>query len=342
MDRSRTSSTFAAPDVANRLIQVRRNVGAKLVARAFERAAQLGRKAKRAQPEAHGLELVRDVPYLGSGLPEHTLDVYRPKDAPAGLPVVFYVHGGAFRSLSKETHWVMGLAFARRGMVVAMPNYRLAPAHRFPAALEDTAEALRFVVENAASWGGDPGRIIFAGESAGANLATSLALCLAYERDEPYARLVRSLGVYPEAVLAACGVFEVTNARRFPEKFALNWFLEDRYLELEESYPVWRDGAPVGHDLMNPLLLLEREAPRRPLPPFFLPVGGLDHLRDDHERMERALKAHGGDVVSKVYPGEIHAFHAFVLTKNARQCWQDHFSFLHSRGVPVKLDAPRV
>ena len=51
-------------------------------------------------------------------------------------PVLMYVHGGAFRSLSKDTHWIMGLAFARRGFVVANVNYRLAPEHRFPAGLD--------------------------------------------------------------------------------------------------------------------------------------------------------------------------------------------------------------
>jgi acetyl esterase len=345
MDRVDRLSTWVSADLpdrmARRLLHVRRRVGARLVARAFERAASLGRKAKKARPEAHGLELRRDIPYLPGGRADQSLDVYAPQGlapgAAQGLPVVFYVHGGAFASLSKDTHWIMGLAFARRGLVVAMPNYRLAPGHRFPAALEDLASALRFVKENAASWGGDPSRIIFAGESAGANLVTSLALCIAYEREEPYARLVRSLDVNPLAVLAACGVFEVTNGKRFAEKYRLSWFIDDRFRELEVNYPPWVDGAPLLHDLVNPLLLLEREAPKRPLPPFFLPVGGLDHLKDDHERMEAALRMHGTDVVAPVYPDEIHAFHAFIFRKNARRCWQDHFEFLAARGVPVKL-----
>jgi acetyl esterase len=339
MDRANRLSSYVEPALAQRVVKARRTLGARLVARALERAAKLGRMARRAQPEAHGLERIADVPYLRSGLKEHTLDVYRPKGA-EGLPVVLYAHGGAFRSLSKDTHWIMGLAFARRGLVVAMPNYRLAPEHRFPAALEDVAEALRYAKAHAAEWGGDPNRIILAGESAGANLVTSLALCTPYERDEPYARIVRSLDIDPIAVLAACGVFEVTNGRRFVEKYELSWFFQDRYLELEELYPPQQGGAPVHHDLMNPLLLLEREAPRRPLPPFFLPVGALDHLKDDHERMEAALRRHGAVAEMRVYPGEIHAFHAFIFRPNARRCWQDHFEFLHARGVPVKLEAP--
>ncbi|HEY4222716.1 MAG TPA: alpha/beta hydrolase [Myxococcota bacterium] len=319
------------------LVHMRRRVGARLVARAFERAAQIGGLARQAKPEHHGLERIKDVAY--GARPEHLLDVYRPRDAD-NAPVVFYVHGGAFASLSKNTHWIMGLAFARRGFVVAMPDYRLSPEHRFPAHLEDTAAALRFVVDNARSWGGDPSRIIFAGESAGANLVTSLALCQAYERDEPYARIVRDQPT-PLAVLAACGVFEVTNTQRFNDKFKLNWFIDDRFRELEMNYPAWENGAPVPHDLMNPLLLVEREAPKRALPPFFLPVGGGDHLRYDHERLEAALKRHGVDVEAPVYGREPHAFHAFVLSKNAQRCWRDHWEFLARHGVPVR-DAPAI
>ena len=65
------------------------------------------------------------------------------------------MHGGAFQSLSKDTHWLMGLAFARRGYVVFSINYRLAPKHRFPAGLQDACTAARWVHENAArrrSW----------------------------------------------------------------------------------------------------------------------------------------------------------------------------------------------
>src|SRR5690606_5988723 len=122
--------------------------------------------------------------------PEHRLDVYRPAHAEGPRPVVLYVHGGGFRILSKETHWLMGLYFARRGYVVFNIGYRLAPKHPFPAALEDSADALGWVVQNAHRYGGDPTRLVLAGESAGANLVTSLTLACCYRREEPYARRV--------------------------------------------------------------------------------------------------------------------------------------------------------
>jgi acetyl esterase len=340
-DLTNRLSTYVTPSEPNTFVRARRKTGAVLVARFFKRAASLGARLPSAAPDRHGVEVMHDLPYLMSGLSDHTLDVYRPVERNGLRPVVMYVHGGAFWSLSKDTHWLMGLVFARRGFVVANVNYRLAPKHRFPAGLEDVAEAFRFVRDHAEEWGGDPSRIVLAGESAGANLITSLALARAYERTEPFAKVARAVDVDPQAILAACGVFHVTGlVDRVREKHNLNWFMNDRYAELEHMYPQWREGKPVLHDLIDPVLLLEREAPKKKLPPFFLPVGGRDHLRYDNERMEIALKNHGVDVEARVYDGEWHAFHAFVLSKNAKQCWRDHFDFLEKRGIPVDRRLP--
>ncbi|HRI71997.1 MAG TPA: alpha/beta hydrolase, partial [Polyangium sp.] len=86
-----------------------------------------------AHPGFYGVDVERDVPYLNSANPAHRLDVYQPRDA-RRPPAVMYVHGGAFSTLSKDTHRVMALNFAARGYVVFNINYRLAPQHRFPAA----------------------------------------------------------------------------------------------------------------------------------------------------------------------------------------------------------------
>ena len=95
------------------------------------------------------------VVFLDSGAnadcrPEHLLDIYRSTVHPPPWPVVLYVHGGGFRILSKDTHWLMGLIFARRGYLVFNINYRLAPRHTFPAALQDAAAAYAWVVRHAA------------------------------------------------------------------------------------------------------------------------------------------------------------------------------------------------
>ena len=93
--------------------------GAFVVDNFFRIASRAGRLHPHARPARHHVEVIRDIPYLeGSKLPEHRLDVWRPTDKKGPFPVLLYVHGGGFRILSKDTHWIMALAFARRGFVV--------------------------------------------------------------------------------------------------------------------------------------------------------------------------------------------------------------------------------
>jgi acetyl esterase len=289
-----------------------------------------------ADPSAHGVERINDIPYLDDGSPEHLLDVYRPAAGTASSthgrtapwPMVFYVHGGGFRILSKDTHWVMGLAFARRGFVVFNVSYRLAPKHPFPSALEDVSRAFTWVMKNAAQFGADPSRVVLAGESAGANLAASLAIMLAYEREEPFAREAFATGVVPKAVVPACGVFQVSDMERLRRrKPGMSPFIADRLAEVEAAYLA---GATTSsRELADPLLLLERgDKPARPLPPFFLPVGTRDPLLPDTRRMATALRNLGVVAKDEYYPGELHAFHALVMRKSAQRCWRDTFAFL--------------
>jgi acetyl esterase len=221
--------------------------------------------------------------------------------------------------------------------VVFNASYRLAPAHRFPAALEDVCEAFAWVAKNAAHYGADPTRIVLAGESAGANLVSSLAVALAYERAEPFVRVARQVAVLPRAVVAACGVFQVTDLERLRRrKPSMPRFVADRLSEVGEAY-LGREHDAAAVDLANPLTIVERGTrPRHALPPFFLPVGTKDPLLPDTRRFAEALRALGGDAVDRYYRGEPHAFHAFVVRENARRCWRDTFAFL-ARHVPAAV-----
>ncbi|RYF09871.1 MAG: hypothetical protein EOO40_06160, partial [Deltaproteobacteria bacterium] len=117
----------------------------------------------------------RNVSYVaGARTWAHRLDIHRPRQG-GPWPVVLYVHGGGFGLLSKDTHWHIATALASLGFWVANINYRLAPKHPYPAALQDSAQALAWVVDHAAKSGGDLSRLVLAGESAGANLVTALA-----------------------------------------------------------------------------------------------------------------------------------------------------------------------
>ena len=323
--------------------RVRRRAGSLVVDNAFRGLAVVSRLHPRARREIARVHIEEDVPYLPTDVVEHRLDVWRHEDAPAGpLPVVLYVHGGGFRILSKETHWIMALAFARRGYLVFNMSYRLAPAHPFPAAITDTCAALAWVHENAARFGGDPSRIVLAGESAGANLVTSAALAASYRREEPWAAEVFERAPSIRGVVAACGVFQVTDPFRLKRKWPhLPAFIHDRLLEVSESYlgPVGVEGGDACA-LADPVCILERGTPpERPLPPFFLPCGSKDALIGDTRRLRDALQALGVPVDARFYEGEIHAFHAFVWRPNARRCWEDTFRFLDEH-APVRPSAP--
>jgi acetyl esterase/lipase len=103
------------------------------------------------------------------------LDVYRPKTG-SGLPVVVYVHGGEWTKGDKAEVSYKPKFFTENGVVFVSTNYRLYPGARFPAHAEDVAAAVRWAVDHAAEYGGDPKKVVLMGHSAGCHLATLVAL----------------------------------------------------------------------------------------------------------------------------------------------------------------------
>ncbi len=271
----------------------------------------------------------RDLVY-GEG-EARTLDVYRPKGSSGTLPAFLYLHGGGFSILSKDTHWMFGYGFARAGYVVFNANYRLAPRHRFPAALEDATEALLWVREHAAEYGADPTRLVVGGESAGANLSMSLTLASCLERPESFARRVFESGIRPRAVLPACGLLEVGNADRYLDRKELSPFVRARIAAVCRSYLPDPGNDPDAHAMADPLRVLEqRPKLAHPLPPIFAACGTADPVVDDTKRLEKVLRELGGSHAVRFYEGGGHAFHAMFMTEKAKECWRHHLEFLEA------------
>lgn len=314
-----------------RLIRLRRSAGAALVDNAFRVASTATAVVPPSWPSFHGLQRVRSVRYHASKSPAHLLDVYVPAEPSDGpRPVVVYFHGGGFRFLSKESHWLMGLAFARAGYLTLVPDYRKAPRHRYPAAHDDAFRAYRWALEHVEAFGGDPTRVIVAGESAGGNLVSSIIAATCWRRDEPFARPMFDVTV-PVAGIAMCGFLEISDPRRLSRRRRrpLPIWLDDRVSEVADEYLGDMSPAGAGHDLADPLVIFERaNPPDRPLPPFCLSVGTRDPLLDDTRRMEVALRRLGEVPDVAYYPGEVHAFQAFLWRKNARRAWAQTFRFL--------------
>jgi acetyl esterase/lipase len=127
-----------------------------------------------------GYRVERDLPY-GMG-PRQRFDFYLPKTISAPAPVLLFFYGGAFRAGRKDEYRIVGEAFAGKGIIVAVADYRISPAARFPDFLEDGAAALAAVHARAPEFGGDPARIFLAGHSAGAYIAVMLAADPSYVR----------------------------------------------------------------------------------------------------------------------------------------------------------------
>lgn len=296
--------------------------------RVLSAVSRAGRALPIAHPRLHGVEVMRDLPYRDSQRRAHLLDVYRPRKRTKPRPVVLYVHGGGFGIMHKDSHWLLAMIFARAGYVVFNISYRLAPVDPFPAAVEDVCDAYAWVVRHAREWGGDPSRIVLAGDSAGGNLITALTLATCYRRDEPYARRAFDTGVVPRAVVPTSAIFQVSDCARFGRARKLHPFVTWVLVGVERAYLRGLHGSSI--DLADPVCALERGiAPDRPLPPFFVAVGTKDPLLPDSKRLAAALDRLGAHCEARYYAGAIHVFHAAIWRRRAREYWREAFGFLH-------------
>lgn len=139
---------------------------------------------------------------------KHKLDLYLPRGQ-SNFPVLVFLHGGSWRTGDRSLYKALGERFARAGIGVAIPSYRLMPQNPHPAQIEDVAAAFAWVVKNIAQYGGDVTRIHLVGHSAGAHLAALLALDGKYlEKVELDRKSIRS-------VIAMSGVYDVDKLETF-------------------------------------------------------------------------------------------------------------------------------
>jgi acetyl esterase/lipase len=157
-----------------------------------------------------------DVSYGDAGS-DTTLDVFRPAGADGALPTVVWIHGGAWISGDKSNVDPYVKIIASHGYTTVSLNYTVSPETTYPTAVGQLNDALAFLVANADEYGIDPDRIIIAGDSAGANLTSQLAV-ITTEPD--YAQLV---GVQPalspeqlRAVILNCGIYDVSGIPNAP------------------------------------------------------------------------------------------------------------------------------
>jgi acetyl esterase len=219
--------------------------------------------------------------------------VYTP-DTPAPRPAMVYFHGGGWVVCDLDTHDVVCSAIARRsGAVVVSVDYRLAPEHKFPAAVVDCYAATVWVASNAERLGINSGRIAVGGDSAGGNLGAVVSL---KSRDENGPAIALQAMVYPVTDLSS---FDTPSYREFADGYSLTksemeWF-RDHYLS---SIDDARD--PYASPLLAPDL--------RGLPPALIITAECDPLRDEGEAYAKRLEEAGVAVTCTRYSGMIHPF----------------------------------
>lgn len=231
--------------------------------------------------------------------------IYTPQGG-GPFPVLVFFHGGGFALGSIETHDELCRALTNAaGCIAVSVDYRLAPEHRFPAAVDDCYAATRWVAENANAIGGDPTRIAVGGDSAGGNLAAVIALMA---RDQGTPPLVYQLLVYPVTDSA----FDTPSRQEYADGYFLTrddmvWFT-NLYLRSEA------DGD-------NPHASPLRAQDLSGLPPAQVITGEFDPLRDEGEAYAARLREAGVPVVCRRYNGMIHGFLSmpFDQGKKARQ-----------------------
>ncbi len=189
--------------------------GALLTRRVFDDGA-VSMRARNAQFADAQIRVQRDLAYLPSGsalagaAPRDTqLDVYRSSGASGPAPTVIWIHGGGWVSGDKAdpAHYLTRLAGA--GFTVVSLNYSLAPERRYPLAIAQLNEALRFVVAQASEFDVDPTRLVLAGDSAGANLASQLAAMITNPEFAREVGMIPSIGAdRVRGVLLNCGVYD--------------------------------------------------------------------------------------------------------------------------------------
>lgn len=231
------------------------------------------------RPLAREIVVERNIAYRNDENADsrrHILDIYAPADV-QDYPVLFFVHGGAWVSGSKDELANLGRAFAEQGIGVVLANYRLSPGVTHPAHIEDISAAYAWTVAHIAAYGGNPDQIIVGGHSAGGHLTSLMTL------DPQYLAAVN---------LTADGIRGVLNVSTV-------WWIDDWIVQ-------WARGAfPVddaGRQAASPITYLQALAPAKSktanpadVPPFLVLVTENDYpeLIDEADVAVSALDAAG-------------------------------------------------
>jgi acetyl esterase len=265
--------------------------------------------AARESWERHAEELNRDLPVVGAFHEQVRLgpglhaDIAVPPGA-TPFPVVLYLHGGGWAFGSPQSFRKVGMSFAAAGFLAVNLDYRLAPEHPFPAALDDIRTAMEWIGANAGSYGGDASRSAIGGDSAGANLALAAAL-----RDT--ALMQRRLS----ALLLLYGVYDLPAALQ----------RANNHPGLVLQVTNYTGSTAMSDPLISPLLATLPAS----LPPCFLLEGSADRFVGGEARaLAAALQRAGVPHELQIVDGMPHGFLQLFQLDGCQTGWRSMLDFL--------------
>ena len=225
------------------------------------------------------------------------LRLYRPlkpvEAAGTKLPVLVYYHGGGWVIGDLDTHDTLCRELANgSGCAVVAVDYRMAPEHRFPTAVDDSLAALRWVRREASALGLDPERIAVGGDSAGGNLAAVVALT-ARDAGDPPIRF--QLLIYPATDMRRGAPSHTTNGTGYLLTRDTITYFHDHYIDDLKHDHDWRASPLLHGDLSN-------------LPPALVLTAGFDPLRDEGLAFAAALTKAGNRATYVCFERQIHGF----------------------------------
>jgi len=245
------------------------------------------------QPEAVAAVANLTVPGPGGAL---GVRLYTPAGAPTGaiLPGLIYFHGGGLVAGTLDTHDPVCRSLANAsGCRLLAVDYRLAPEHRFPAAVTDGCAATQWIAAHAGELGVDPHRLGISGDSAGATLAA--VVC----------QVVSAAGRVPLAFqLLLCPIMDFAAESDSRRSFARGYLLDRDTLEHDLKYYLGPDA-----DRADPRISPLRAAELHHLPPTGIHTAEFDPLRDEGHAYAERLTAAGVRTIYRCHPGMIHLFY---------------------------------
>lgn len=237
----------------------------------------------------------KDIIYDKHGIENSLLDIYYPKNIKNELPVIMWIHGGAFVSGSKEQTQEYGMALANEGYVVANINYAIAPGQKYPGPIIQTNQALKYLQDNVAKYGGDMNQLFIGGDSAGAQIASQTIALISNET------LAKSMDIQPsvdkeqlKGALLFCGVYNMdkigTQSSPIIKKGIQSVFWAYTGKKDFKSFSRLDEMSTVNHMTPN-------------YPPTFLTVGDADPLAPQSTELIDVLKKNGVEVESILFDG---------------------------------------